>query len=107
MKALKLIPILAMLLFASCGQVEYDIFGTLSGQVIDADTQEPLSGVSVLLSPGGKNIYTGADGLFVFEELDPQQYTVMVQKNGYKTNRKTVNLLVGETNNVMITMEKE
>ncbi len=107
MKYLKFTLILFIVsLCASCAQIEYDIFGTLAGQVIEVSTGEPLSNVSVLLSPGGKNTYTGSDGSFEFQELDPQQYTIMVQKEGYQTNRKTINLLAGETNTVMITMEK-
>ncbi len=107
MKLLKLSLILFITsIYVSCSPIEYDIFGTLSGQVIEVSSGEPLSNVSVLLSPGGKNTYTGSDGRFEFQELDPQQYTIMVQKEGYQTNRKTVTLVVGETNTVMITMEK-
>ncbi len=107
MKLIKLSLVLFIVsLCSSCAQVEYDMFGTLSGQVIEASTGNPLSNVSVLLSPGGKNTYTGSDGTFTFANLDPQQYTIMVQKEGYQTNRKSVNLVVAETTNVIITMEK-
>ncbi len=106
MKAIKLTLILFVATLFGCSQVEYDMFGTLTGQVIEATTGNPLSNVSVLLSPSGKNTYTGSDGSFNFEELEPQQYTIMVQKEGYQTNRKAINLVVGETNTVMITMEK-
>ncbi len=107
MKTLKLTLILFIAsLCASCSQVEYDSFGSLTGQVIEVSTGDPLANVSVLLSPGGKNTFTGSDGSFEFQDLDPQQYTVMVQKEGYHTNRKTINVVVGETNTMMITMEK-
>ncbi len=97
--------VVSVMLLSSCAQVDYDIFGTLTGQVVEQSTGEPLNQVSVLLSPGGKNVYTGTDGLFTFEELDPQQYTVMVQKEGYVTNRKTVTVVTSETNHVTITMQ--
>ncbi len=106
MKTVKLTLILFIVsLCASCAQIEYDIFGTLTGKVVDQSTGKPLEQVSVSLSPGGKNAYTDADGLFTFEELDPQQYTVMVQKEGYATNRKTVTVVTSETNHITITMQ--
>ncbi len=97
---------LLVMLCVSCSQIEYDTFGTLTGQVIDIATGEPLTNASVVLSPSGKSTYTGSEGSFEFIELDPQQYTIMVQKEGYQTNRKSINLLGGETNTVMITMAK-
>ncbi len=107
MKILKLsILLFAIAICSSCSQIEYDIFGTLTGQVVDVSTGEPLPAVSVLLSPGGKTSFTGSDGSFEFLDLDPKQYTITVQKDGYSTNRKIVNLLASETTTVMITMEK-
>lgn len=90
----------------SCSQIEYDIYGTLAGSVVDVDTNQPIEGASVILSPGGKNVLTAADGTFSFIDLDPQQYTVMVQKAGYSTNRKVVTVVVAETTQISLTMQK-
>lgn len=97
--------LLALLMLAGCDPMTYDVFATVSGTVVDSETMEPIEGVSVLLSPSGKNKVTGTDGYFEFTELDAIQYTITVQKSGYGTNRKTVNAIAGETTNVTITME--
>lgn len=94
------------ILFAACETVEFDNFSTITGTVIDADTQSPISGVNVNLSPSGKNAITGNDGYFQFVELDVLQYTITVQKTGYATNRKTVTANPGETEDIVITMKK-
>ena len=82
------------------------MFGTIEGTVLDYDTNQPLEYVSVQLSPGGKNMTTSSDGKFIFEELDANQYSLTVQKNGYETNMKTVKVIASETSSVTITMKK-
>lgn len=97
--------LLALITLTACNPITYDVFATLSGTVVDADTMEPIDGVSVLLSPSGKNKLTGSDGHFEFANLDAIQYTITVQKSGYCTNRKLVNAIAGETTATTITME--
>lgn len=97
--------LLAMLAMVGCEPVTYDVFATVCGTVVDSETMEPIEGVSVILSPSGKNIVTTADGRFEFAELDAVQYTITVQKVGYSTNRKLVNAIAGETTETTITME--
>lgn len=96
-----------LLLTTACTKTQYDLFGNISGTVIDVDTGEPVQQATVTLSPGGKNTYTGTDGHFDFNDVDAQQYTVTVQKSGYEANRKTVEALAGETVNISITMKKQ
>ena len=96
---------MALVMMVGCEPVTYEVFATVSGTVVDATTMEPIEGVSVLLSPSGKNAVTKADGRFEFAEVDAMQYTITVQKSGYSTNRKLVNAIAGETTDVTITME--
>lgn len=97
--------LLAMLAMVGCEPVTYDVFATICGTVVDSQTMEPIEGVSVILSPSGKNAVTKADGRFEFTELDAIQYTITVQKSGYSTNRKLVNTIAGETTEAIITIE--
>ena len=97
--------LLALVTMVGCEPVTYDVFATVCGTVVDSDTMKPIEGVSVILSPSGKNAVTKADGRFEFAELDAVQYTITVQKSGYSTNRKLVNAIAGERTDVSITME--
>ena len=63
--------------------------------------------VSVDLSPGSKNVITSDDGKFVFDDLDAQQYSLNVHKNGYESNIRTINVIAGEISSVTITMKKK
>lgn len=98
---------LALAGLTSCTHTEYDLFGNISGTVIDVDTGEPIQQATVTLSPTSKNTYTGLDGQFEFHELESQQYTVTVQKTGYQANRKLVNVNPSETTNVALVMKKQ
>ncbi len=103
---MKKLIILSIMLFALCGcdKKEYDSFATVYGTVSDVATGEPLENANVVLSPGGKTKTTGTDGRFEFADLDPQQYTITVQKTGYQTNRKTVTAVVAEKTEANITL---
>lgn len=80
---------------------------SIYGTVIDADTQDPIQGAVLTLQPGGKSFYTGQDGSFEFKELEALMYTIMAQKDGYRTDRKNVNLGTGVNQEVTLALHKE
>ncbi len=99
--------LLMLVLFSGCSSSDdYDIYATIRGRITDYVTGEPLTNASVVLSPSNQTKQTADDGVFVFEELDAQQYTLSVQKTGYQPNRKIVNALSGESVEVNIQLTK-
>jgi len=97
--------LLLIMMCFSCSKKEYDL-ATLYGVVNDHETGELITGASVVLSPGGKTKTTGSDGRYEFPDLDPQQYTITVQKSGYQTNFKTVTAVIGEKTEANIPLTK-
>ena len=107
MKKLSIILFLFSLFLASCSNDnEYEVFTSVYGLVTDASNGEPIAGASVQLSPGGATKITGSDGYFEFSDITPMQYTVTVQKEGYSTNRKSITVILGESNQLNITLSK-
>jgi hypothetical protein len=104
--AVTLIALLVVVAYSSCAKDDQSIYATLYGVVTDSETAEPVSGASVVLSPGGKTKTTGADGSYEFQDLDAAQYTITVQKSGYSTNRKTVTAVAAEKTEANITLTK-
>jgi hypothetical protein len=99
--------IAAALCMMACGDDTVNIYATLHGVVTDSETAEPVSGASIVLSPGGKTKPpTGTDGRYEFTDLDAQQYTITVQKTGYQTNYKTVTAVSGESTEANIPLTK-
>ncbi len=70
--------------------------GSISGSVSDLTTGDPVSAASIILSPGGSSVITGSDGRFAFENLDPGEYVIEVNKEGYTSNSSSVLVKSGE-----------
>ncbi|MDR0834969.1 MAG: carboxypeptidase-like regulatory domain-containing protein [Tannerella sp.] len=92
--------------YSGCAEDEDTFFATLYGVISDHETGDPIANASVVLAPGGKTKTTGTDGRYEFNNLDPQQYTITVQKAGYSTNRKPVTAVVSEKTEVNIPLTK-
>ena len=92
MKKLFLFALFA-LMFAGCTEDEYTLFGKVIGTVTDATTGEPISNVTMTLSPSGKSATTGSDGIFEFNDLEAVQYKMQARHANYKTDTKTVTVL--------------
>ncbi len=92
-----------LLCFSGCsGSADYEVFAKIHGLVTDYQNGTPLENARVALSPSGLTRQTDANGYYIFEELDAQQYTIIVQKSGYQPNRKIINAVSGETQQVDI-----
>lgn len=107
----KLLSITVLLLLpivmSTCDESDdYELYSTIAGSVIDYDTADPITDAIVTLSPGGLTTSTDAAGNFSFSNLDPQQYTLIIQKNGYQPNRKIINAVSGEETPVIITLAR-
>lgn len=101
----KTIVLLSLLgLFVSCNPAEYDTSSNITGTVIDAGNQSPIYGASVSLSPSGKKTDTDGNGCFQFVKINAGQYDIIVQKNNYDTEYKSVTAIAGNTVNIVIPM---
>ena len=78
-------------------QPEQEDAGTLYGIVTDAETSEPVSGVTVKTSLDGKAVEaaTSADGSYTMA-LPAGTYTVTFQKEGYASQQITVTIKEAE-----------
>jgi outer membrane receptor protein involved in Fe transport len=63
--------------------------GGIRGVVRDKEFDVPLSNASVWITETGARTETGPEGLFVFHELAPGTYTVIIGKEGYARVVKT------------------
>lgn len=68
-----------------CTASEEDLYGSISGSVVDEDTKNLLKGVSVSISPLGDTQVTNSDGTYSFKELAPADYSLTFKADGYET----------------------
>lgn len=109
MKRLLLLVITCLpLLFSGCAKRIVDVTITIYGYVIDNETQAPLDGALVTITPNSlQGIYTGNDGYFEFANIEQQQYFLSASKKGYITNRRQTTPNPGERVQIIFSMEKE
>lgn len=85
--------------YSSCKKDEENLplYGEIEGIVTHSQTGQPVQGVVVSISPSNESTGTGVDGKFNFSELDPKEYTIQAQKEGFVTNTKSVTVIAGKT----------
>lgn len=94
-------------LFVACTPVEYDHISTITGMVVDDDDNAPIAYAEISLIPSSKNTESDDNGYFQFVRVEAQKYTIQVQKTGYRTYRKDIIPVAGETENVIIHLKKQ
>ena len=69
--------------------------GKIQGLVTNANTNEPIQGVSISLNPTGASVVTSSDGRYEFSNLEAGQYTLQGEKSGFEKVTKTVTVTAG------------
>ncbi len=103
-----LLSLLAMALFCACSSdiSEESTTGSIAGSVSDRTTGEPVATVNVSLNPGGTSSVTGSDGSFSFVNLAPGNYTLLINKEGYRQNTLSTIVKAGEPTSIHMTIER-
>lgn len=65
---------------------------SLSGKVVDSSTEQSLSGVEVNIEGMDESARTDEEGNYHFDTLQPGNYTITVETEGYETWEKEVEL---------------
>lgn len=83
----------ALCTMASCQKEKTT--GQIQGLVTNYNTNEPIQGVNISLSPTGASAVTGSDGRYEFANLAPGNYTVQGMKQGFESNTKNITITAG------------
>jgi len=82
-------------------------FGSLSGQIVDALTGEPLAYASVELADGSRRAFSNGAGLFLLTQLLPGPHQVLVSQPGYLPVRLPLEILTAENTRRQIRLDPE
>lgn len=99
------IKILSLILVLS--QIAFSQRGTITGTVVDKNTNDPLPSVNVVVKGTYYGSATDFDGKFKISNVAPGSYTIEVTLIGYKTVQYTgVKVNPGETTTLNVKMEE-
>jgi len=84
--------------------------GKISGSVVNKHG-DPIKSVKITIKGENTKIKertkSDASGLFEFDDLEADTYSLIAKKSGYKTSKTKIELSQGEQNEVEIQMKKE
>ncbi len=81
--------------------------GSISGVILDAETNEGLIGASILVGGTSKGAITDLDGSFQITDLAPGEYTLQLTYTGYAAMEKVATVGSGDTDIGSVNMEFE
>lgn len=97
-----------LMFFLISGPVSAQTTGKITGTVIDAETEQPLIGVNVIVEGTSLGSATNQDGRYFILQVPPGEHTVIARYIGYATTRKEgVVVNVDRTATVNFSLESE
>lgn len=91
-KLIKITVALAISALVMIAAVEADsqvATASISGSVVDANTEEGIAGVTVTISETGQTASTDEYGNYSFEEVESGSYTLTAEADGYQSAEAT------------------
>lgn len=89
---------------AQCTEEPYEpnIYGTIKGQVKDAESGNPLENVTITTQPATEVVVTGANGNYLISEVDTGKYSIVAEKTDYSSKILSVKVKQEDTAHVTI-----
>ncbi len=88
---------LSMCLLSCQEQEPVYIYGNIAGKVTEEGTNLPIEGATVELSGVEQSVKTGSSGMFKFETLPADNYTIYVSKEGFVADSKIITVVAKQT----------
>ena len=83
------------LCFLLCVSLAYS--QSISGNVTDAETGDPLLGVTIVLKNTNKGVVTDFDGNYIINNVEPGDYTIDLSYIGYGRLSQTITVEADDT----------
>lgn len=89
--------ILTLILFlSSCAKDIVDLTGSISGVVKGTETNDPIEGCIVSITPANTSTSTSASGTYDFQDLEVGTYTLNFDKDGFEAKSQSVTVVAGD-----------
>lgn len=100
----------AITVLFSCAESETvtpTLYGSITGTVVDKETQEPIADARVSTNPISETVFTNENGEFSLARVQTGNVSVEAFKNSYLTAFDAASVQEDQESNVIIEMEKE
>lgn len=73
------------------------IYGNIAGKVTEEGSNNAIEGAIIEISGIEQSIKTGSNGMFKFEKLPADNYTIYVSRDGYVSDSKIITVVASQT----------
>ncbi len=73
------------------------IYGNIAGKVTEEGSNDAIEGATIEISGIEQSMKTGSNGMFKFEKLPADNYTIYVSKDGYVSDSKVITVVASQT----------
>jgi TolB protein len=97
-----------MFAFSSCEEdtVEPETYGSISGTVLDAESNLAVSGAGITTNPPTSAVLTDNSGKFHLTDMAVGDYVISISKAGYTKGTVSVSVKEGKTSDAVILLTK-
>jgi TonB-linked SusC/RagA family outer membrane protein len=81
--------------------------GIITGRVLEAATRRPLVSAQISLANTGLGTLSTSDGRYLISNVPPGRYTVRVERLGYRTMTRELDVQAGQTTNADFELPEE
>lgn len=108
-RALKLIMVSLTIFYAGCSEDTLDDtgLGTITGIVVEIDTNEPVENAKISTNPATSTVFTDENGEFTLIDVPAEDYSVEARKEGLLTQFEGASVLANATVRVIFEMQME
>ena len=92
---------------SSCSEADpVYIYGNIAGRVTEEGSNIAIEGATVEISGVEQSVKTGSNGMFKFETLPADNYTIYVSKDGYVADSKIITVVATKTTQSDFSLQK-
>lgn len=92
---------------SSCSEADpVYIYGNIVGRVTEEGSNIAIEGATVEISGVEQSVKTGSNGMFKFETLPADNYTIYVSKDGYVADSKIITVVATKTTQSDFSLQK-
>ncbi len=108
-----IVSVLLFLFLISCGDdtsptestdSRHELIGSIKGKIIDAVTEEPISGAFIKTSPLSSTTKSNEDGTFLLGTVGPELYDIIITHDDYVEYKEKIRVSADITNDILFTM---
>ena len=92
------VSLIGLLCLYSCTEPDpVYIYGNIAGKVTEEGSNNAIEGATIEISGIEQSVKTGSNGMFKFEKLPADNYTIYVSKDGYVSDSKVITVVASQT----------